>query len=1102
VAQPTFRILGRLEILVDGRPVNVPSRRERALLGLLLLHAGEVVSIDTLIDSVWGDPAPTSARHMVHEYVSRLRSELGGEVIATRPPGYSVLREACELDADEFTARLAEAREFAADDQTHAALRRYEEALGLWRGDVLADVGLEPHARVAGARLDAERRAARSERIDMALALGRHSELVPELESEVGADPLDEHLLAQLMLALYRTGRQADALSAYRAGRARLVDELGIEPSGELRRLEQAILRHDPSLDTPARATEPAPAPAQPRRRIWLFAAAAAVAALLAAAAAIAFTDPGNGSAAPVRGSGIAIVDAARSRLLGSIPLDAQPSAMAFEAGSLWVAPNSGRTVTQIDAQSRRVVGSATLDRPAVSLTGADGKVWAIGASPSDAFLTLERIDPAFDTTKTVKRLPTVVSGDTGSLTAAGHTLIVAPRTGYLTRIDTRSGRVLDKVDPNAAPVAIVHGFGSTWLAYPEADLVVRVDGAGAVTQIPVGHDPSALAVGRHAVWVADTSDGNVRSIDPTGAVITTVKVGTAPTALAEDDGSIWVANSGNGTLTRIDEKRNRPSNPIEVGGSPSALVVADGTLWVAVKPQLPAQPSGGTLRVSVPPFINVFDPAVENTIDASSIEYALCLRLMNYPDKSGAAALRLVPDAARTAPTVSRDGRTYTFVIRSGFRFSPPSNEPVTAGTFKHTIERSLSPAVAKLFAGGEPPGRQNLPEVVGAASFEAGKAAHISGITARGNRLTIRLAQAAPDLPAHLAADAFCAIPSDMPATQVGTAFPSAGPYYIAAENQNRDLVLLRNPNYHGDRPRRPRRIVVAIGPERYAVGAVEAGKVDYAIDGVPASENARLERLYGHPTTAASPRYLVSPQLEVDDLDLNTSRPLFASERMRQAASYAIDRKALADVGGTFYAHATPTEMSIPPGAPGYRVDVVYPLVPDLAAARRLAGHGHHTAILLCLLQGGSPRAAQIVAHDLAAIGITVQIHCLPGDEMYTDILNPHYKWDLDIDGAAGSSDPGGWINPIADFGAYNVTHLHDPKLNAQVNRADHETGLARAFAYAKLDDELLRDVNPWLNFANEDAHNFFSARVSCLLYQPTVGIDLGALCIRKQ
>src|SRR5436190_434352 len=288
VAHVTFRILGRLEALVDGRRVDLSSRRERTLLGALLLNLGEVVSADALIDSVWGERAPASARHLVHEYVSRIRGAFGdGSLIATRAPGYAVERDSCELDAVRFAELVSVARSAVTANELDAALRAFDGALDLWRGDVLSDLVLEGEARAAAARLEDQRRAVQSERVEVALALGRHHQLIPDLERAVAAESLDEQLRRQLMLALYRDGRQADALARYREGRRMLVEQVGIEPGAELRTLEQAILRHDPALALPSEGetstvnertpTPPPPPPPKPPRRRTDLAAAVAV---------------------------------------------------------------------------------------------------------------------------------------------------------------------------------------------------------------------------------------------------------------------------------------------------------------------------------------------------------------------------------------------------------------------------------------------------------------------------------------------------------------------------------------------------------------------------------------------------------------------------------------------------------------------------------------------------------------------------------------------------------------------------------------------------------------------------------------------------------
>jgi DNA-binding SARP family transcriptional activator/ABC-type transport system substrate-binding protein len=1104
VTRVSCRILGRLEVLVDGRAVQLPSRRERALLGVLLLHLGDVVSVDALIDSVWGEPAPASARHMVHEYVSRLRGTLGDAAIATRAPGYAVERGTCELDAARFVELLAAARSAVAADDLEEALRTFDEGLGLWRGDALSDAALESDARVAAARLDDERRAARSERVEVALALGHHGELVPELERTVAAEPLDERVLRQLMLALYRSGRQADALARYRDGRRRLVDELGIEPSAELRGLEQAILRHDPRLAVPPRAL-PANGSRGSARRSRLAVGGTVVALACASAVVIAASlNAGEGkTAAPIAGDAIAIVDAQTSHLVGSIPLQSRPGAITAAAGSLWVADADSRTVARISPASRHVVASVTLDRAAQALAASAGKVWAVGSNPTDFYLTLDRINPTFDTAARVRRLPMILDGDVGSVAAGPGTVVVAPHTGLLTQIDARTGRVQSRTDPKVAPTAVAQGFGSTWLAYKEADVVVRVDATGATTSIPVGQGPSAITIGRSAVWVANAIDGTVMSIDPVSrTVIHRFSVGHAPAAIVEADRSVWIANAGDGTLTRIDERTGRRAS-IAVGGSPQALVVADGKVWVSVQPPLTAKPSGGTLVVSLPDlnYIKGIDPAIADAFDTNPIEYAICSSLLVYPDEPGPAGLQPVPDAARAAPTVTDGGRVYTFVIRPGLRFSPPSNELVTASTFVRTIERSLD---GSRLGFDDPPGAQELSGVVvGAAAYAAGKARHVAGITARGDRLTIRLTHPAPDLPERLAGAPFCAVPSDMPLTPVLGSFPSAGPYYVADATPGRRLVLLRNPNYHGDRPRRPRRIVLIATPSQLAVGEVEASHVDYAIDGVSAGQSARLERLYGARSPAARAgrqRYFATRMFEVDTVDLNTSRPLFASARMRRAVNYAVDRQALAANGGTYFAHATVAQMLLPPGVPGFRDEHVYPLTPDLATARRLAGKGHHTANLYCLLQGGSPRAAQIIAHDLAAIDIDVHVRCMAPQDFWNRIGKPHAPWDMVINGGGSDANPGDFLDAYASSQVTNDGQLHDPRVDALIHAAQQRSGVARAYAYAKLDDVLVRDAVPEIAFANESSHDFFSARVGCQLYQPVVGMDLGALCIR--
>ena len=241
--------------------------RQRALLAILLLHANEAVSADRLIDDLWGQSPPATARKIVQLYVSRLRKELGNGRLVSRSPGYMLCVERSELDLARFESLLGEASRTGPG----SAAPKLRDALALWRGPPLADFAYEPFARAEIARLEELRWAAREQRIDADLATGRHAELIGELEALIAEHPLRERLRAQLMLALYRSGRQAEALDAYRHTRRELSDQLGLEPGEQLKRLEQAILRQDPALDlADDRPDPPAATQAPPPERSLL----------------------------------------------------------------------------------------------------------------------------------------------------------------------------------------------------------------------------------------------------------------------------------------------------------------------------------------------------------------------------------------------------------------------------------------------------------------------------------------------------------------------------------------------------------------------------------------------------------------------------------------------------------------------------------------------------------------------------------------------------------------------------------------------------------------------------------------------------------------
>ena len=384
---PEFRILGPFEVVEDNRQVALGGPRQRALLAILLLHRGEVVSSDRLIDELWGERPPATAAKTLQGYVSHLRKALGTGVLETRSGGYVLDPDA--VDADRFEALVAEARE-GVDART--ARDRLGAALGLWRGEALADLAYEPFAQAEIARLDEARLAALEDRIDADLELGRHREVVAELESLVAQHPNRERLLAQRMLALYQCGRHADALAAYRDGCRRLRDELGLEPGRELRALERRILDHDPAL-----AAQRAGALRTSRRGRRIAVAGALLLVAAAVAAAVVVLTGGAVSGSEATPNSVAAIDVRDNRVVADVPVGARPSAIAFGSGSLWVANLDDETVSRVDPGTLHTARTIPVGDPPTGVAATAGAVWVASAAPGRASVSVRRIDPRFD---------------------------------------------------------------------------------------------------------------------------------------------------------------------------------------------------------------------------------------------------------------------------------------------------------------------------------------------------------------------------------------------------------------------------------------------------------------------------------------------------------------------------------------------------------------------------------------------------------------------------------------------------------------------------------------------------------------------------------
>ena len=594
-----YKVLGPLEVAAEDREVLLGGGRQRSLLALLLLHANEVVSSERLIDDLWGGAPPPTAAKTVQVYVSQLRKSLrNGDPegpLLTRGHGYVMKVAPGELDLDRFERALDDGRRALADDAPAEAAETLRIGLALWRGPPLADFAYEPFAQPEIARLDELRLSALEQRIEADLALGRHAEVVGELEVLVAAHPLREGLRGQLMLALYRCGRQAEALDVYRHGRRRLVEELGLEPSASLRELNDAILAQDPALGAPAwrpRLPTPRPKIAIPPRPRALIAAGAA---LVAAAVAIAVLEITRDDPAPARPT-VPLTYSSLAAVAPSGSVDAAValpgvSRVAVADGLAWVGGDDSRTVSAVSTRTRRLVRTVPTGLFPSDVAAGGGSVWVVDGARG----AIARIQPSYG--RIVQRLrfrpsgeappdrfgfdPTSVAVGDGAawITDGGARLLRATPAGGVERIPV--GRPL-------AGVAV--GAGGVWAISGKTAEVLRIDPATrkVTMRLPTVSGPRiesafprAIAAGGAYVWVLNGNTGSLTKIDPrTRSVVRTIRIGVdhAPVQLAADTDAVWVANE-DGTLARVDAETDQVEFH-NVGRTLRDVAAGEGAVW------------------------------------------------------------------------------------------------------------------------------------------------------------------------------------------------------------------------------------------------------------------------------------------------------------------------------------------------------------------------------------------------------------------------------------------------------------------------------------------------------------------------------------------
>ncbi|MDQ4029766.1 MAG: ABC transporter substrate-binding protein [Actinomycetota bacterium] len=502
----------------------------------------------------------------------------------------------------------------------------------------------------------------------------------------------------------------------------------------------------------------------------------------------------------------------------------------------------------------------------------------------------------------------------------------------------------------------------------------------------------------------------------------------------------------------------------------------------------------GGTIRVNMPGSdIDDIDPSIAYGTYSWSMMYAVGLKLLNYSDAPAPAGSRLRPEGASSF-SVSRDGKTYTFVIRGGNRFS--NGKPVTARSYAYAINRSLDRGLqSPAFQFISDPSGSNI---VGAQDVRDGKADKARGVRVKGNRLTIQLTRPDATFLAKITMPFFQAmdqttLPRSKKVNSVANRndLATAGPYYISFREPNRTVIMSRNPFYRGNRPRNADRFEFRanVDPEA-SYRQIVAGEVDTAFS-LPPTAPSELAQQHG----VNRGRFRVEPLNCVRYLALNTARPLFRNNiPLRKAVNFAISRTAMNQQYGAFAGR--PHDQVLPPGFPGYRNVNLYPATPNMNRARQLARGNTRAgkAVVYYGLTGVGPQLLELTRAALGQLGIEVDARGFRGFAIYDAAGKRGSEHDIVVGSGwcQDYPDPYNFVNVLLYGGNIqadnnnNLAYFNNPAYNRKMERASRLLGAARLKAYGDLDIDITQNQAPWASWQNINDRWFFSSRIDMRTY----------------
>jgi len=853
----------------------------------------------------------------------------------------------------------------------------------------------------------------------------------------------------------------------------------------------------------PIRTAAPAPAaaPEQPyyRRRTILVGALAGVIAAAVAIPLFALGGGGSpGSVAAIKGDAVGVIEARSAHLESAMETPAAPTAVAAGLGYVWVASADANMVYALDPETRTVRDQIPLDgAPGGVATGA-GYVWVTN---SDAG-TVAQIEPR--SFQVLQTLP-VGNGPTAVATDGRRYVWVSNTTDHtVSRVDIRTGKSVDYA-AGADPAGIAIAHGRIWVASKTGNQVLELSRAGGILkEINVGEAPAAVAVGVDAVWVANSLAATVQKIDPRSAtVVGAVEVGGTPSGLAVAGGRVWVANEVEGTISWIDADANE-ATPVRVGGRPTAVAAEGAQVYVGLRP-LGRAHRGGTLRVLTggDDFFSV-DPAVAYDPDLWRFLTLTNDSLLTYRRVSGGPGYQLVPDLAAAMPVVSQDGRTYTFELRPGIRYS--SGGMVKASDVRSSLER-----VFRVWPHGQGAVAQFYGGIEGAEACNRKRCDLSRGIVTNDAARTVTFHLSAPDpIFLYKLAQPFASILPSSTSRKRAALRPVAatGPYRIASVGRD-GVRLVRNGRFRewstSAQPAGfPDEIVVSVvEPQKRRADVVQRGRANVTsldpFDPVPVSPTWRPQLR----------RYLIG---STKFFVLNPTQPPFNDVRARQALNYAVDRDKVVQLTGL---DAAPTCQLLPPNFPGFRRYCPYTLdpngegtgtAPDLAKALRLvkaSGTKGEGVTIRFPRTAETGRLGRYIASVLKSLGYRVHVKAPFKDEGKYFLALPASPQIASMGWLANYPTAEEFIKPLLTCnGAANLGHFCDGRIDRKTDRAlDVQTQdpAAANRLWAQLDREIT-DKAALLPLYNVYGADLISKRVGNYQYNPQYGAILSQMWVR--